>query len=199
MDFTNLSTISSPKRFLNNRELERALRLSICAEHDATQLYESMADSVQDEKLKKLFQDIANEEKVHVGEFEKILQSLDKTDEKLVEKGKDEAAEKTASKKSHPVSEAQRKWAFAAEDRGELPKGKALKWSKRVEGEHLPKHSSLILRESFINELQRIAIIKRQGNGFVLMSHKGKVLGHHPSRESALKQERAIEIHKHGG
>lgn len=101
-------------------------------------------------------------------------------------------------KTKHPVSEAQRKWAFSAENREELPKGKALKWSKRVEGKDLPKHAS-ISQEAFFDELQKLAIIKRQGSGFVLMSHKGKVLGHHPSRESALRQERAIEIHKHGG
>lgn len=33
--------------------------------------------------------------------------------------------------KKHPFSEAQRRWAFAAEERGELPKGKALEWAKR--------------------------------------------------------------------
>jgi hypothetical protein len=33
---------------------------------------------------------------------------------------------------SHPVSERQRKWSFAAESRGELKPGTALKWSRRV-------------------------------------------------------------------
>lgn len=32
----------------------------------------------------------------------------------------------------HPVSEQQRRWAFAAEARGELPRGTAIKWSRRV-------------------------------------------------------------------
>ena len=41
------------------------------------------------------------------------------------------------------------------------------------------------------------AIIQARGKGFVLMSHKGKVLGHHASRASALRQERAIQINKH--
>jgi hypothetical protein len=31
----------------------------------------------------------------------------------------------------HPVSERQRRWAFAAEARGELPPGKARQWSRR--------------------------------------------------------------------
>lgn len=50
-----------------------------------------------------------------------------------------EKAAKPAPKKTpHPVSEAQRRWAFAAEKRGELPEGKALTWSRRVKGEDLP-------------------------------------------------------------
>ena len=40
--------------------------------------------------------------------------------------------------RSHPVSEAQRRWAWAAEEDGELPEGTARKWSKRVKGKKLP-------------------------------------------------------------
>jgi len=46
------------------------------------------------------------------------------------------------AKKEHPVSEAQRRWAFAAEAEGKLPKGKAREWSHRVKGQHLPAHTS---------------------------------------------------------
>lgn len=42
----------------------------------------------------------------------------------------------------HPVSEEQRRWAFAAEERGELPKGTGKKWSRRVKGEKLPMSAS---------------------------------------------------------
>lgn len=42
-------------------------------------------------------------------------------------------------KQEHPVSEAQRRWAFSAEERGELPKGTAKKWSRRKKGEDLPE------------------------------------------------------------
>lgn len=47
----------------------------------------------------------------------------------------------TKKKKVHPVSEAQRKWAFAAEKSGELKKGTADKWSKRAKGKALPPKS----------------------------------------------------------
>jgi hypothetical protein len=36
-------------------------------------------------------------------------------------------------------SEAQRKYLFAAEKRGELPKGKAEEMAHKVKGKHLPK------------------------------------------------------------
>jgi len=38
----------------------------------------------------------------------------------------------------HPVSEKQRRWAFAAEAQGNLPEGTARKWSKRAKGKDLP-------------------------------------------------------------
>lgn len=41
----------------------------------------------------------------------------------------------------HPFSEQQRKWAWAATERGELPAGKAREWSHRVKGKKLPKRS----------------------------------------------------------
>jgi hypothetical protein len=43
--------------------------------------------------------------------------------------------------REHPVSEAQRRWAWSAEERGELPPGKAHEWSQRVKGKKLPEHT----------------------------------------------------------
>lgn len=44
-------------------------------------------------------------------------------------------------RKEPPVSEAQRRWAFVAEEEGKLPPGKALEWSRSVKGKKLPKHA----------------------------------------------------------
>lgn len=57
-------------------DLER-LRLSIIAEVDAVSLYEKFAKQTPNPKLKKVFMDIAYEEKVHIGEFETILKEMD--------------------------------------------------------------------------------------------------------------------------
>jgi rubrerythrin len=95
MDFTKVDQVQKAKELLDDREIMRALRLAIAAEHDATSLYENLSDSIENTAIKELLQDIANEEKVHVGELTKALQMLDKTDEKFINKGKDEAKEKT--------------------------------------------------------------------------------------------------------
>jgi len=39
-------------------------------------------------------------------------------------------------------SEAQRRWMFAAEKRGEVPKGKAREWAEHTKGQRLPENSS---------------------------------------------------------
>ncbi len=41
-------------------------------------------------------------------------------------------------------------------------------------------------------------MIRKEGSSYVLRSKKtGKVLGKHPTKEAAIKQEVAIEISKH--
>ena len=67
------------------------LRQAIIAEYDATTLYEQMAASASDEKLKKLFLSVAQEEKVHIGEFEALLDTIDPEHKSSVEDGKAEA------------------------------------------------------------------------------------------------------------
>jgi hypothetical protein len=38
-------------------------------------------------------------------------------------------------------SEAQRRWMFAAEDRGEVPEGTAQRWAKHTKGKDLPEYA----------------------------------------------------------
>ena len=63
-------------RKLTKDEIIRAVRFSIASEYEAIQLYEQIKDSIDDKTVKQIFQDIANEEKVHVGEFLKTLYIL---------------------------------------------------------------------------------------------------------------------------
>ena len=63
-----------------NRDMQM-LRLAVIAEFDAANLYELMADLASMPQLEKLFRDIANEEKVHIGEFEFALENVDPSHE----------------------------------------------------------------------------------------------------------------------
>lgn len=77
-------------RKLTDREIVRSIRQSIAAEQEAIHLYESIADATDNEEVKHVFQDVANEEKVHVGEFMKLLEILDIDEKKSIEDGKEE-------------------------------------------------------------------------------------------------------------
>jgi rubrerythrin len=69
------------------------LRQAIIAELDATNLYEQMSQSSNNEEFKKLMLDIRDEELQHVGEFEQLLEKLDPEHKKSIEKGKKEGEE----------------------------------------------------------------------------------------------------------
>jgi len=64
-------------RKLSKEEVAQALRLSVIAELDAINLYLQLAGAIDDEKVRRVFEDIAKEEKTHVGEFLALLKVLD--------------------------------------------------------------------------------------------------------------------------
>lgn len=66
-----------PPRKFGKEETAEALRLSIIAELDAVNTYLQLARYCEDESVRKLFEDIAKEEKTHVGEFLTMLKALD--------------------------------------------------------------------------------------------------------------------------
>jgi rubrerythrin len=74
--FTDPFNQMTPQRVMTTRELVRTLRLSIAAEEDATSIYEAAADATDNALAKKVLQDIANEERVHVGEFQRLISIL---------------------------------------------------------------------------------------------------------------------------
>lgn len=93
MDFTGIGNLITPEGTLDERELARVIRLAIAAELDATHLYELIVDTSDDDTVKKVLQDISNEEKVHVGELQELLKKFDDEDEKFLEEGKKEVQE----------------------------------------------------------------------------------------------------------
>ncbi len=69
------------------------LRAGMIAELDAVNFYEQMANLSENEDIKKVLLDIAKEEKEHVGEFQKLLEDLDKEYVSSVDEGKKEVEE----------------------------------------------------------------------------------------------------------
>ncbi|MGQ9507654.1 MAG: ferritin family protein [Candidatus Bathycorpusculaceae bacterium] len=69
------------------------LRAGIIAELDAINLYEQMAAMTENADIKRILLDIAKEEKTHVGEFQALLLTKDKEQEKELEEGKKEVKE----------------------------------------------------------------------------------------------------------
>jgi rubrerythrin len=75
-----------------NKEI---LRFGIIAELDAINLYEQLAVMTENANIRKVFLDIAKEEKTHVGEFQTLLLEEDKEQAKELEEGKKEVEELT--------------------------------------------------------------------------------------------------------
>ncbi len=72
------------------------LRYSIIGELDAINVYEQMANMTENEDIKKVLLDVAEEEKVHVGEFQTLLLKIDEEQVKGLESGKEEVKELTS-------------------------------------------------------------------------------------------------------
>ena len=84
--------ITRNKKF-SKEEVLMAIREDIAAEIDAINLYLSQANLIDDEFVKSVLFDIANEEKVHLGEFLSVLEKLDPEQVKTIKEGKKETEE----------------------------------------------------------------------------------------------------------
>ncbi len=82
-----------PDRPLSDSELVRTLRMSLAAEHEAVHQYMAQADATNNKLAKKVLIDIANEERVHAGEFMRLIAILTGDEDKYLAKGKKEVDE----------------------------------------------------------------------------------------------------------
>ncbi|HUW70335.1 MAG TPA: ferritin family protein [bacterium] len=80
-------------RLLTHEELVRAIRFMVSAEYEAIQLYQQLAESTDNSLAQNVLYDIANEEKVHAGEFLRLLKALDPKEEGFYETGAKEVEE----------------------------------------------------------------------------------------------------------
>jgi len=78
---------------LTDEELIRAIRFMIAAEYEAIQLYMQLAESTDNKLAIEVLKDIADEEKVHAGEFLRLLKELSPDEEKFYAEGAEEVEE----------------------------------------------------------------------------------------------------------
>jgi len=80
-------------RKLTHEELVRAIRFMVSAEYEAIQLYEQLAESTDNSLAQGVLRDIADEEKVHAGEFLRLLKALQPDEEGFYARGAQEVEE----------------------------------------------------------------------------------------------------------
>jgi len=92
-EFGNPFSGMKADRKLTKEELIRGIRFMVAAEYEAVQLYMQLAESIDDKLAKEVLIDIADEERVHAGEFLRLLRHLAPDEEKFYREGAEEVEE----------------------------------------------------------------------------------------------------------
>ena len=95
-DFVKPFSGMKPNRKLNKSELIRALRLNLAAEEEATHLYTAHADACEDPVVRVALRNIADEEIIHAGEFQALIERLNPDESNLFTDGQTEVRWKNA-------------------------------------------------------------------------------------------------------
>ncbi len=95
-EFLNPFSGKVPERKLTLEELIRAIRLDLAAEHEAVHLYMAHSEATDHPLAKKVLIDIADEERVHAGEFARLLNILTGNEDELLAEGAREVDEMAA-------------------------------------------------------------------------------------------------------
>ena len=94
----------TPDRRLTERDLARAIRLALSAEEEAIHLYEALADATEHRLARSVLQEVANEERVHAGEFLRVLSLLLDDEDARLKEGAGEVDEMRAQLGGTPPS-----------------------------------------------------------------------------------------------
>jgi rubrerythrin len=92
-DFANPFSVLKNKEKISKEELIRGIRLMVAAEYEAVQLYEQLAEATDNQEAREVLLDIADEEKVHAGEFLRLLEELDPKEFEHYKEGEEEVEE----------------------------------------------------------------------------------------------------------
>ena len=86
-------------RKLTDAELIRAIRFMVAAEYEAIQLYMQLAESTDNKLAVVMLKDIADEERIHAGEFLRLLNELAPDEKKFYAEGAKEVEEEIGKDK----------------------------------------------------------------------------------------------------
>jgi len=89
-EFGNPFSGLAADRKLTDAELIRAIRFMVAAEYEAIQLYMQLAESTDNKLAREVLEDIADEERVHAGEFLRLLHHLAPDEQKHYDEGYEE-------------------------------------------------------------------------------------------------------------
>jgi rubrerythrin len=92
-EFASPFSGASREKVLSREELVRSVRFAIAAEYEAVQMYMQLAEATDDALAANLLKEIADEERVHVGEFLRLLKELAHDAEALYAEGAGEVEE----------------------------------------------------------------------------------------------------------
>jgi rubrerythrin len=98
-DFGSPFSGMARNRKLTNQELIRAIRFMIAAEDEAIQLHMQLVESTEKGLAIEVLRDIANEERVHAGEFLRLLRELAPDEEKFHAEGAEGVEEEIGKSK----------------------------------------------------------------------------------------------------
>ena len=98
-DFGNPFAGMKADRKLTDQELIRAVRFMVSAEYEAVQLYVQLAESTDNKLAQEVLLDIADEEKIHAGEFLRLLHELAPDEQGFYDDGYAEVEEEIEKQK----------------------------------------------------------------------------------------------------
>jgi rubrerythrin len=103
-EFANAFYGNMYPRKLTHSELIRAIRLMIVDEYEAISVYTALAESIDNQLAKEVLIDIANEERVHAGEFLRLLRELAPDEEQWYADGAAEVEAEIAKMAKAPAA-----------------------------------------------------------------------------------------------
>ncbi|MFZ5974149.1 MAG: demethoxyubiquinone hydroxylase family protein [Bacillota bacterium] len=80
--------VANVDRTMSNEEVVQALRVDLAGELEAIIVYEAHAHATTDQRVKKVLQHIADEERTHVGELEQLIAILSPADAEKNQQGR---------------------------------------------------------------------------------------------------------------